>query len=69
MRLTVVLIALMTLLPAALTNGHDDHAHHHDPHHWENAEMRHDLLTQLGGMAVLGAVAGSYLLVRRRTST
>lgn len=69
MRLVVVLIALMTLLRAALANEHDDHTHHHEPHHWESAEMRHEILTQLGGIVTLGVVAGGYLLVRRRMNT
>ncbi|GBC97087.1 hypothetical protein HRbin16_02906 [bacterium HR16] len=68
MRLVIVLIVLMTLLPVALADEHDDHGHHHEPHHWESTEMRHEILTQLGGIVTLGVVAGSYLLVRRRMS-
>ena len=68
MRLLTVLLALLMGCWVATAHEEGGHSHRHEPHHWENAEMRHDLLSQLGGMAVLGAAAGSYLLVRRRTN-
>lgn len=68
MRLFTVLLVVTVLLPAAFAHEGGEHGdgHHHEPHHWESAEMRHEILTQIGGIAALGAAAGGYLLIRRR---
>lgn len=70
MRLLAVLLVTIVLLPAVLAHeeGEHGHRHHHEPHHWESAEMRHEILTQLEGMVVLGIAAGGYMLIRRRVS-
>jgi len=68
MRLVTVLLAMTMLLPAALAHEDGGHGHHHEPHHWESVEMRHEILTQLGGMGLLGITAAGYLLIRRRTA-
>ncbi len=70
MRLFLALLVAMTLLPIALAHeeGEHGHSHHHEPHHWESVEMRHELLSQLGGMVTLGILAGGYLLIRRRVN-
>ncbi|MCL6475339.1 MAG: hypothetical protein K6U75_09840 [Firmicutes bacterium] len=66
MRLVTVALTMLLLLSVAAAHEEGGHGHHHEPHHWESAEMRHDILAQLGGMVVLGVAAGSYLLSRRR---
>jgi Spy/CpxP family protein refolding chaperone len=68
MRLVIIALAILMLLSVAAAHEEDGHGHHHEPHHWESAEMRHNILAQLGGMVVLGAAAGSYLLIRRRVN-
>ncbi|GIV16560.1 MAG: hypothetical protein KatS3mg022_1995 [Armatimonadota bacterium] len=68
MRLLVALLVTIVLLPAVFAHEEDEHGHrhHHEPHHWESAEMRHEIITQLEGMVVLGIAAGGYRLIRRR---
>jgi hypothetical protein len=68
MRLIPVVLTIFLLASVAAAHEEGGHAHHHEPHHWESAEMRHNILAQLGGMVVLGVVAGSYLLFRRRVN-
>jgi hypothetical protein len=68
MRLVTVVLAILMLVSITVVHEEGGHAHHHEPHHWESAEMRHNILAQLGGMVVLGVVAGSYLLFRRRVN-
>ncbi|MCS6830615.1 MAG: hypothetical protein RMM08_05565 [Armatimonadota bacterium] len=64
MRLVILLLA--TILLPTVAFAHEEDGRHHEPRHWESAEMRHELLAQLGGMAALGMVVGGYLLIRRR---
>jgi hypothetical protein len=68
MRLIPVVLTIFLLASVAAAHEEGGHSHHHEPHHWESAEMRYNILTQLGGMVVLGAAAGSYLLIRRRVN-
>lgn len=68
MRLCIALLATIALLSAACAHEEGGHRHQHELHHWESREMRHELLTQIGGMVTLGVAVGSYLLLRRRTS-
>jgi len=68
MRLIPVVLTIFLLASVAAAHEEVGHSHHHEPHHWESAEMRHNILAQLGGMVVLGAAAGSYLLIGRRVN-
>lgn len=66
MRWAVVLPVIVALLMPVL--AHDEgHGHHHELHHWESAEMRHELLTQMGVIGAVGVLAGGYWLTRRRS--
>jgi hypothetical protein len=68
MRIALALLVTLILLPTSFAHeeGAHGHGHHHEPHHWQSAEMRHELLTQLEGIVVLGFAAGGYLWIRRR---
>ena len=65
----MILLMVLALMPFSLAHEGDEHGHHHEPHHWESVEMRHELLAQLGGMGVLGMVVGGYYLLRGRRHT
>jgi Ca2+/H+ antiporter len=69
MRLVAGILVILTLLSVGFAHEEGGHAHHHEPYHWQNAEMRQHLLAQLGGMAALGMAVGSYRLLRRRFTT
>jgi len=62
--LIITLIATVALLPSVFAE--EEHGHHHEPKHWQNTAVRHELLTQLGAIGTAGAIAGGYLLIRRR---
>lgn len=66
MRWIAVLSVIVALLTPALARD-EGHGHHHEPHHWESAEMRRELLTQMGGIGAAGVLAGGYWLTRRRS--
>lgn len=63
----VVILPMIVALPTPVLAHEDEHGHHHEPHHWENAEMRHELLTQMGVIGAVGVLAGGYWLIRRRS--
>lgn len=59
----ILLASVALMVPAS---AHEEHGHHHEPHHWESAEMRHELEMQMGAIAAAGVIAGGYWLIRRR---
>lgn len=68
MKLVTIVLPIILLLSVACAHEEGGHGHHHEPHHWENEQMRHDMLAQMGGMAAIGIAAGGYLLIRRRAN-
>lgn len=67
MKWTVTLLAILVLMATAFAHD-EEHAHHHEPHHWQSAEMRHELLTQMTAIGMAGIIAGGYRFIRRRSS-